>query len=218
MTVSIRKNDNIRLPEFLDKREKTKQIKKLKLWAKEKMLNSKHLENKQKEKIKDGQEICLLDKKCTIRIFYKDKNSSSVKIENNTIKITLSSSLNEEEKQKHISVLLNRCLSKVFHEKIERLVRELNEKYFGKQINNVNLKRLNSKWGSCSQNKNINLNSAFLFAPEEVIKYVCIHELAHLIEQNHSKNFWTLVKKAIPNYKEKIKWLKENKEYLLRFH
>ncbi|MBI5872346.1 M48 family metallopeptidase [archaeon] len=47
-------------------------------------------------------------------------------------------------------------------------------------------------------------------APEDAIKYVCIHELAHLLEMNHSKRFWELVGKAVPDYKEKKRWLKEN--------
>ena len=65
-------------------------------------------------------------------------------------------------------------------------------------------------WGSCSEKGNINISTRLLFAPEDVLEYVCIHELAHLIEQNHSEKFWQLVKNAMPNYQEKRKWLKEN--------
>jgi predicted metal-dependent hydrolase len=49
-----------------------------------------------------------------------------------------------------------------------------------------------------------------------VIDYVIIHELAHLIEFNHSNKFWKLVETAMPNYQEKEKWLKEN-NYVCRF-
>jgi len=42
---------------------------------------------------------------------------------------------------------------------------------------------------------------------------VCIHELAHLIELNHSDRFWQLVLQVMPDYKTKIKWLKENAEH-----
>jgi hypothetical protein len=47
-------------------------------------------------------------------------------------------------------------------------------------------------------------------APDDILEYVCIHELAHLCEMNHSPRFWALVKKAMPDYKEKEKWLKAN--------
>lgn len=47
-------------------------------------------------------------------------------------------------------------------------------------------------------------------APPEVIDYIIVHELAHLIEQNHGKEFWQAVKKHVPDYEEKAKWLNEN--------
>ena len=47
-------------------------------------------------------------------------------------------------------------------------------------------------------------------APEEVIDYVVIHELAHLKERNHGAQFWALVEKMCPEYKERKKWLKDS--------
>jgi predicted metal-dependent hydrolase len=49
-----------------------------------------------------------------------------------------------------------------------------------------------------------------LFAPAEVIDYIIIHELAHLVEMNHSDRFWALVAAAMPDYVEKERWLKVN--------
>jgi predicted metal-dependent hydrolase len=48
------------------------------------------------------------------------------------------------------------------------------------------------------------------FAPENVVNYVLLHELAHLKHPNHSKKFWDLVEKVCPNYKEYEVWLKQN--------
>jgi len=87
---------------------------------------------------------------------------------------------------------------------------ELNKKYFNKKINKIFFKNHKSKWGSCSSNNNINISTRLLFAPEPVMDYVCIHELAHLVEKNHSGKFWNLVEKAMPDYKDKIKWLRDN--------
>ena len=47
-------------------------------------------------------------------------------------------------------------------------------------------------------------------APTHVIDYVVVHELCHLRQMNHSKEFWQLVGSQIPDYKERRKWLKEN--------
>ena len=53
-------------------------------------------------------------------------------------------------------------------------------------------------------------------APKELIDYVIIHELAHTIEKNHSKKFWYIVQKNIPNYKIYKNWFKKN-GYKYRF-
>ena len=74
------------------------------------------------------------------------------------------------------------------------------------------LKYNTSSWGTCSSSKNINLSTRLLFAPDGVIEYVCIHELAHMLEMNHSERFWNLVERAMPDYKEKIDWLKQNED------
>jgi len=111
---------------------------------------------------------------------------------------------------KTISTLLSRVISQDNLPRIERRVNELNHLYFQKPIKSVRLKYNTSNWGSCSTKGNINLSSRLLFAPYDVQDYVIIHELAHLIEHNHSPRFWKLVHDAMPSYKEKEYWLKIN--------
>ena len=82
------------------------------------------------------------------------------------------------------------------------------------RYNKIFIKDQESRWGSCSSLKNINFNWRIMMAPDEVIDYLLIHELAHLKEMNHSKSFWTLVKSFDPNYKEHISWLKDNEHPL----
>ena len=94
---------------------------------------------------------------------------------------------------------------------ITRRVIELNRKHFQKPVKGVRLKYNHSNWGSCSRSGNINLSTRLLFAPPDVIDYVIVHELAHLVELNHSPRFWNIVEKAVPDYRDKEKWLKENR-------
>ena len=60
--------------------------------------------------------------------------------------------------------------------------------------NKVSIKNQRSRWASCSENGNLNFNLILAALPIEIIDYVIIHELAHLIELNHSNDFWNIVK------------------------
>lgn len=73
----------------------------------------------------------------------------------------------------------------------------------------LSIRAQKTRWGSCSHQKNINLNCKLLFMPEEVVKYVMIHELCHTIEMNHSSRFWALVKDCDPDFQAHKKQLKE---------
>ena len=71
-------------------------------------------------------------------------------------------------------------------------------------------------WGSCNSAGVIHLNWRLILAPTQVLEYIIVHELCHLKEFNHTKNFWMLVKKFCPDYKNQILWLQKNDIYLYR--
>lgn len=66
------------------------------------------------------------------------------------------------------------------------------------------------RWGSCTPNDNVNINWRLIKAPMSVIDYVIVHELAHLIEANHTPRFWNIVKTQIPGMEKAKAWLLEN--------
>jgi predicted metal-dependent hydrolase len=106
-----------------------------------------------------------------------------------------------------IESLLSRLIGAHYLPQVQRRVQELNERHFRQRVNGVRIKYNHSNWGSCSSKGNINLSSRLLFAPQEVLDYVIIHELAHLVEMNHSPRFWALVAAAMPDYKKHERWL-----------
>ena len=71
------------------------------------------------------------------------------------------------------------------------------------------------RWGSCSRAGNLNFSWRLMMAPSEMIDYVIVHELTHLVEKNHSKRFWARVRAALPDYKKRHQWLKDN-DHLLK--
>jgi predicted metal-dependent hydrolase len=66
------------------------------------------------------------------------------------------------------------------------------------------------RWGSCSSKGNLNFSFRIVMAPEEVIRYVVLHELCHLVEQNHSRRFWSLIESNMPEYRKHRTWLGDN--------
>lgn len=72
----------------------------------------------------------------------------------------------------------------------------------------ISIRDQKTRWGSCSRSGNLNFNYKLAIVPEHVADYVVVHELCHCKEFNHSKAFWDLVARTIPNHKEIRKELK----------
>ena len=70
------------------------------------------------------------------------------------------------------------------------------------------------RWGSCTVKDNVNFNWRLIKAPMFVIDYVIVHELAHLIEANHTPQFWNIVRAQIPQMGKARTWLSENGQVL----
>ena len=90
-----------------------------------------------------------------------------------------------------------------------------------KNVLNVNYKKLHlssgiRRWGSYSPaSGTISLSWRLIMAPPEIIDYVIIHELSHIIEPNHGKRFWEIVAHYDVDFKTHIKWLKNHGRTLI---
>lgn len=79
-------------------------------------------------------------------------------------------------------------------------------KFFSKRhgfaFNKIFIKNQKTRWGSCTKNRNMNINYKIIFLPKKQQDYIIVHELCHLKEFNHSRKFWALVAKFLPDYLE----------------
>lgn len=79
----------------------------------------------------------------------------------------------------------------------------------------IEIRNQRTKWGSCSTTGTLGLNWRLMMAPPDIVDYIVIHELAHLREQNHTDEFWSLVAKHDPDYESHAEWLSKNSTRLI---
>ncbi|MDB4230042.1 M48 family metallopeptidase [Paracoccaceae bacterium] len=79
----------------------------------------------------------------------------------------------------------------------------------------VTVKEYKSRWGSCSSDGDISFNWRIIIAPHQIVDYIVVHELCHILEHNHSPKYWRHIKNVIPNHKECREWLKLNSAALV---
>jgi len=150
----------------------------------------------------------VFDQEFEILIRRENRKTNTGKIRGNEIELKISDDLNPFQEKDVIQKLQSRLFGKYFSDSFTERVGKINEISFQKSFKSVNLKYNKSNWGSCSSKTNLNFSTRLLLAPEDVRDYVIVHELAHLIEMNHSSKFWNLVESVMPKYKQKEKWLK----------
>jgi predicted metal-dependent hydrolase len=87
----------------------------------------------------------------------------------------------------------------------------------GKSVTRVGVRDPKSRWGSCSSTGALSFSWRLVFAPEAVVDYVVAHEVAHLVEMNHSPRFWRVVASLVPDSKTPRAWLKHHRLELLSY-
>ncbi|MAI62041.1 MAG: hypothetical protein CBB87_06065 [Micavibrio sp. TMED27] len=102
----------------------------------------------------------------------------------------------------------------VFEERFSECLKHVSRKIDIEHDGNFYLRAMKMRWGSCSKRHLITLNPELIGAPKECIDYVIVHELCHLSEHNHSKAFYKLLEKAMPDWekrKDRLETLMEHR-------
>ncbi|MCA1318650.1 M48 family metallopeptidase [Bacillus tianshenii] len=105
---------------------------------------------------------------------------------------------------------LKQSLKRFYYQQTKALVAESIASYqmhFKKKPRSIRITDSKTTWGTCDSNLGLTFNWRLAMAPREVIDYVVVHEMCHMVHLNHDRSFWRLVGKIMPDYKEKERWL-----------
>lgn len=87
----------------------------------------------------------------------------------------------------------------------------------GVEVTSIAMRSQSTRWGSCSSSGKLNYNWRLILAPPHVLDYVAAHEVAHLLEMNHSPAFWDAVEDALPDMSRGRAWLKAHGKDLMAY-
>ena len=104
--------------------------------------------------------------------------------------------------RKPVRIFSDEDFLKYKDEVLALVLNQINEfnKNYGFSFNRISIRNQKTRWGSCSKKGNLNINYKILFLPQRHRDYIIVHELCHLGEFNHSRKFWSLVEKTLPDY------------------
>lgn len=129
---------------------------------------------------------------------------TTVSLENNKL-IVRSNSNNKD--------VIQRALKKWYTDETLGIVKERINYYklfFEDTVTSIKIKDQKSRWASCTYKNEILFNLRCSMMPIQIIDYIVVHEMCHMEHRNHSKDFYLAVERILPDYKERVKWLKNN--------
>ena len=145
----------------------------------------------------------------------KKRINIDIQLEVRQIEITVPENIEQEiikiNVDKAIKILLKRNTEIIIHNRLPHW-----SKITGFEYNQVKVRDATTRYGSCMPTKkNLYFSSRLIMLPENIIDAIIVHELCHMKYKNHNKEFYDLVAKYIPNYKEIDKWLKKNGKIIM---
>lgn len=165
-----------------------------------------------KPRWQDGDEIEVMGRVFRLHIALgpHQRPAAQLSPDGRTIQVRLCARSGPVECQEARTRLLSRLLAQHFYPQVYQRLATLNACHFGLPLPTLSLRYAHTRWGSCTARRRITLNTRLLLAPSQVLDYVIIHELAHCIHPNHSKAFWGVVARAMPDYRTWHQWLRHH--------
>lgn len=167
---------------------------------------TKQQKNKKVYKYVDGEMFRVLGKEIPLKITFEKTKKTKIKIWLNKLVVVLPIEF-KENSNKQVEQLVDEFYTQLAEKEVEKAMRKMSMTV-GLAPNLYRVKKLKSVWGNCSSKANISISRNIVMYSRHAIEYVCLHELCHLKYMNHSKDFWNMVEKYMPDYKKAEKELK----------
>lgn len=165
--------------------------------------------------LRTGAKIPYWGRMAALRTEAADIEPAEVLYRNNGILVRHRAQPSAQEHDTHIETALREWLRKRLRSEARHAVKSY-ATALGVEATALRVGQLRTCWGSCGEKGAISVDWHLVFAPKRVAYYVIAHELAHLIERNHSPQFWLAVRKAFGDYEPEHDWLTKN-EHLLGY-
>lgn len=189
----------LRVPASAKEEEIKKFLFKHRNWVEKKLILVNNKVKYKEKKFTNKEKFLFLGKEYELEIVEKQAEPIVFKD-----KFLLSKSFLPKAKEVFIAWYKNEAYKIIF----ERVKFYLN--FGNNKFNRIRITNANKRWGSCSPNGNLNFTYRLVMAPIEIIDYVVIHEIVHLVDKSHKKSFYEKLGKIIPDYKQRVKWLNQN--------
>ena len=190
-------------PEFFD-------LEKIKVYLTTKLGWIKREQKKIADQVREGEKLMVtreshyfLGKRYLLKV--TEAKRASVKVHHQVIELFSPSHYTSEQKQKQLNNWYRQELNTVLGKLLTYHLRIMNL-----TVDTYSVRKMKTKWGSCNdKNSTLNFNIELIKKPIECIEYIVVHELVHLIERNHNKNFIILMDRYLPSWRTQKKILNE---------
>jgi len=195
------------VPDRLSNAEINRLIQRRMPWIREKMRQQESAPRMHPKEYVSGESFAYLGRNYRLKIVQDVEEG--VKLKSGGFVVSISGERDSEERGKRVHDLLERWY--VDHA-LDRLQEKIDR--YGRIMDvtpaSIFVKGYRSRWGSCTHTGNIGFNWRIIIAPHTIVDYVVVHELGHILQHDHSDAFWLLVRRVIPDFQERRRWLKEH--------
>lgn len=210
-SISVKPDCSVRVlvPSTLPEQKIVELVQRKRRWIQGKISQFKEIQGNQREKeYVSGESFTYLGRNYRLKIV-SDGGSCDVKLMNGRFYVYVPSGVPQTIQNQ----LVVKELSRWYREHAVVRLKQKTKRY-ADQMNvcpvSVDIKDYKSRWGGCHTDGRIFYNWKIIIAPHSIVDYVVVHELCHLVHDDHSKKFWKLLGSVLPDWMERKEWLKVN--------